>query len=227
MEGRPDESELIEALRSGDEEAFAELVDELSPALLRLAMAHVPSRAVAEDVVADTWLAVFNGIDRFEGRSSLRTWIFQIMLEHRTHARQARAADAAVLVLRPARGGGARRAGGRPEPLQGRRGEQPGAWARPPVEWQAPEEKLESDETRRGAAEGDRRAPAAPARRDHAARHPRLLVGGGAKHPRPHRDQPASAPAPSALEGPCGAGGALRRDEHDQGHATDDLPASS
>jgi RNA polymerase sigma-70 factor, ECF subfamily len=148
VEGRPDESELIEALRRGDEEAFAKLIDELSPALLRLAMAHVPSRAVAEDVVADTWLAVLNGIDRFEGRSSLRTWIFQIMLNiARTRGKRERR-------TLPFSFFGRRGEEGRDEPavdpsrFVGRRGDQPGAWARPPVEWQAPEEKLESDETR-------------------------------------------------------------------------------
>ena len=49
---------------------------------MRLALAHVPSRAVAEEVVQDTWLGVINGIDRFEGRSALRTWIFQILLNN-------------------------------------------------------------------------------------------------------------------------------------------------
>ena len=75
-----DEGALVEALRRGDEAAFAQLVDELNGPLTRLALAHVPSRAVAEDVVGDTWLGVIRGIDDFEGRSSLRTWIFQILL---------------------------------------------------------------------------------------------------------------------------------------------------
>ena len=65
---------------AGDQDAFAALVEELTPALTRLAMAHVPSRAVAEEVVQDTWIGVIKGIDRFEGRSALRTWIFQILL---------------------------------------------------------------------------------------------------------------------------------------------------
>ena len=69
-----DEGALVEALRRGDEAAFAQLVDELNGPLTRLALAHVPSRAVAEDVVGDTWLGVIRGIDDFEGRSSLRTW---------------------------------------------------------------------------------------------------------------------------------------------------------
>ena len=148
MEGRPDESELIEALRRGDEAAFANLVDELSPALLRVAMAHVPSRAVAEEVVGDTWLGVIRGIDRFEGRSSLRTWIFQILLNNaRTKGKRERR-------TLPFSFFGRRGEEGRDEPavdpsrFQGRRGEHPGAWARPPVEWDAPDAKLESDAVR-------------------------------------------------------------------------------
>src|SRR5436309_3287445 len=71
---------LIAALRRGDEDAFRTVVEEYGPFLMRLALMHVPSRAVAEEVVQDTWLAVLNGIDRFEGRSSLRTWIASILL---------------------------------------------------------------------------------------------------------------------------------------------------
>jgi RNA polymerase sigma-70 factor (ECF subfamily) len=148
VEGRPDERELIEALRRGDEEAFAKLVDELSPALLRLAMAHVPSRAVAEEVVGDTWLGVIRGIDRFEGRSSLRTWIFQILLNNaRTRGKRERRTLPFSFFTR-------RGEEGRDEPavdpsrFQGRRGEAPGAWAQPPVEWEGPEARLESNETR-------------------------------------------------------------------------------
>jgi RNA polymerase sigma-70 factor, ECF subfamily len=148
VEGRPDESELIEALRRGDEAAFAKLVDELSPALLRVAMAHVPSRAVAEEVVGDTWLGVIRGIDRFEGRSSLRTWIFQILLNNaRTKGKRERR-------TLPFSFFGRRGEQGRDEPavdpsrFQGRRGEDPGAWARPPAEWDAPDAKLESDAVR-------------------------------------------------------------------------------
>src|SRR5436190_16576717 len=79
--GQPrDDEELLAALRRGDEDAFRALVEEHGPFLLRLALMHVSSRAVAEEVVQDTWLAVLNGLDRFEGRSSLRTWIFRILM---------------------------------------------------------------------------------------------------------------------------------------------------
>jgi RNA polymerase sigma-70 factor (ECF subfamily) len=70
---------LVRALRAGDEEAFAMLVDRYGPSMLRLAMTLVSSRAVAEEVVQETWLAVLTGIDRFEERSSLKTWVFRIL----------------------------------------------------------------------------------------------------------------------------------------------------
>jgi RNA polymerase sigma-70 factor, ECF subfamily len=76
----PDEdAELLRRLRAGDEQAFMELVDKYGPSLLRLASTYVPSRAIAEEVVADTWLAVVTGLERFEGRSSLKTWLFRIL----------------------------------------------------------------------------------------------------------------------------------------------------
>ena len=139
----------VEALRRGDEQAYAALVEELTPALTRLAMAHVASRAVAEEVVQDTWLGVLNGIDSFQGRSALRTWIFQILLNTaRTRGKR----DKRVLPFSAVR----RRAEeGRDEPavdsdrFQGRRDEQPGAWARPPAEWTSPEVRLAQEDAAR------------------------------------------------------------------------------
>jgi len=72
------ERALVRALCAGDESAFASLVRLYNPALLRLAMSYVRSRAVAEEVVQEAWLGVLRGIERFEGRSSLKTWIFRI-----------------------------------------------------------------------------------------------------------------------------------------------------
>ncbi len=147
-DARPDDAELVQKLRDGDEAAFAALVDELSPALLRLALMHVPSRAVAEDVVQDTWIGVIEGIDRFEGRSSLRTWIIQILLNKaRTKGvREKRTLPFSYFKRRAEEG--------RDEPavdadrFQGRDGVRPGWWARPPVEWEGAEAKLEQNEVR-------------------------------------------------------------------------------
>jgi RNA polymerase sigma-70 factor (ECF subfamily) len=71
---------LVDRLRAGDEAAFSELVRSYQPAMLRLARGFVPSQAVAEEVVQDTWLGVVRGIERFEGRSSLATWLFTILV---------------------------------------------------------------------------------------------------------------------------------------------------
>ena len=73
------EAELIAALRAGDESAFGELVDRFHPSLVRVARLYVSTQAVAEEVAQETWLGVLNGLDRFEERSSLKTWIFRIL----------------------------------------------------------------------------------------------------------------------------------------------------
>ena len=73
------EAELLDALRAGDEEAFAALVREHHASLVRVARMFVSTQAVAEEVAQETWLGVLNGLDRFEGRSSLKTWIFRIL----------------------------------------------------------------------------------------------------------------------------------------------------
>ena len=78
-ESRTQDLELIQALRNGDETAFSTLIDQYHSRLLRVARAFVSSEAVAEEVVQETWLGVLEGIDGFEGRSSLRTWIFRIL----------------------------------------------------------------------------------------------------------------------------------------------------
>jgi RNA polymerase sigma-70 factor (ECF subfamily) len=75
----PDEAQLVEALRRGDEEAFASLIDRYHASLVRLATVYVRNRSVAEEVAQETWLGVIRGIERFEGRSTLKTWIFRIL----------------------------------------------------------------------------------------------------------------------------------------------------
>jgi RNA polymerase sigma-70 factor (ECF subfamily) len=73
-----DEAALVGRLRGGDRAAFAALVGRHGGALLRFAMTFVKDRALAEEVVQDTWLSALDGLDGFEGRSSLRTWLFHI-----------------------------------------------------------------------------------------------------------------------------------------------------
>jgi RNA polymerase sigma-70 factor (ECF subfamily) len=74
-----EEDRLVEALRAGDEDAFVQVVHLYGPTMLRIARLYAPNRAVAEDVVQETWLAVLTGIGRFEGRSSFKTWLFRIL----------------------------------------------------------------------------------------------------------------------------------------------------
>jgi RNA polymerase sigma-70 factor (ECF subfamily) len=142
-----EERELLEALRRGDEAAFVRLVATLHGSMLGLAMVHVGDRAVAEEVVQDAWLGVLGQLDRFEGRSSLRTWVLRIVANRaKTRAvRERRTVPFSAL------------AGGDPEADEpavdpdrflpaGHRWA--GHWASPPVSWrEVPEELLLSRET--------------------------------------------------------------------------------
>ena len=87
----PDEERMIAALRQGDERAFTWLVDQHHATLVRLALRYVPDVATAEEVAQDTWLHVLRGLDRFEFRSSLKTWISSILINRaRTRGRRER-----------------------------------------------------------------------------------------------------------------------------------------
>jgi RNA polymerase sigma-70 factor, ECF subfamily len=124
--GRPststeEDGELVARLRAGDEEAFVLLVERHQAAMLRLARALVSNTAVAEEVVQDTWLGVVRGIDGFAGRSSFKTWLFQILVNRArsTGAREHRSVaigDAAPAVDRS-------------------RFDASGAWMSPPQHW--------------------------------------------------------------------------------------------
>jgi RNA polymerase sigma-70 factor (ECF subfamily) len=78
--GTDAERELVGRLRAGDDRVFAWLVDAYSPALLRVAQGYVPTQAVAEEVVQDTWLALVERLDSFEERCSIKTWLFRVVV---------------------------------------------------------------------------------------------------------------------------------------------------
>lgn len=81
MTERPDdEAALVARLRQRDERAFASIVDSYSPAMLRVARSYVRTRELAEDVVQETWIGVIKGLNGFEGRGSLRSWVFTVLI---------------------------------------------------------------------------------------------------------------------------------------------------
>jgi len=148
------DSELVAALRRGDETAFAELVDAYSPGLMRMALMFVRDRAVAEEVVQETWLAVLRGIDRFEGRSSLKTWIYRILINTaKTRGqRESRSVpfSAAVRGDEPAVD---------PDRFLEPGNRFAGGWLLGPSEWQTPEEELLQGETRMAILDAIERLP--------------------------------------------------------------------
>ena len=98
MTGAVDETAVIAALRDGDESVFADLVDRHTPSMLRVARGYVPSHEIAEEVVQETWMALLKGIGKFERRSSLRTWLFTVMINiaKARGVRERRDADTAI-----------------------------------------------------------------------------------------------------------------------------------
>jgi len=153
-----EEQELIARLRDGDENAFTALVDAHGSLMLRVALGHVRTRAVAEEVVQEAWLGVLAGLDRFQGRSSLKTWILRIVINcAKTRGeREARSTPFSCLIEDDAE----------PSVDAGRflpsdHAQWPGHWASPPQSWApVPEEHLLSRETLELVARAIRDLPA-------------------------------------------------------------------
>jgi RNA polymerase sigma-70 factor, ECF subfamily len=142
-----DDAAVVQGLREGDEAVFAEAVDRYGPSMLRVARLHVRSRAVAEEVVQDTWLAVFQGIDRFEERSSFKGWLFRILTNQaKTRgAREGRGVPFSALIATDAAASEPSVDPDRFLDIDDPRW--PYHWARPPEAW--PEERLLAGETLR------------------------------------------------------------------------------
>ncbi len=142
MKGTTDETELIAALRSGNQLAFAQLVNQYTPALLRVARGFVPNHAIAEEVVQETWIALVKGIATFEGRSSLRTWLFVVLVNiaKTRGVRERRDREALAAALGPTVDPG--RFHGPDDPRAG-------SWREPPVAFpDGPEGSVLGDELR-------------------------------------------------------------------------------
>ena len=147
---RTDDTALVAALRRGDERAFAEVVEAFHPMLRRIARGYVRTDESVGDVVQETWIAVLRGIDRFEGRSSLRTWVVSILVNvARSHAvREARTVPFGAL------GPDDDDLGFSPDRFAGPEGRYPGHWTTPPTPWSDdPESAALARETRAVVAE--------------------------------------------------------------------------
>jgi len=145
-----DDPRTLAALRAGDEKAFLVIVQRLHPSMLRVASAFVSSRAVAEEVVQETWLGVLKGLAQFEGRSSLRRWIFGILANcaRSRGVREARSVPLSSLGREEDEGPAVDPSRFRPPDDS----HWPGHWSAPPVPWA--EEQL----LRREAVEAAERA---------------------------------------------------------------------
>jgi len=131
------EDALLDGLRRGDEVAFESLIDRHTSAMLRLALFYVPSLAIAEEVVQETWLGVVRGLGSFEGRSSLRTWIFRILINK---AKASGVAERRTLPLAADGDGYAEVPSVDPSRF---RGPPRGYWSSPPNYWdELPEDRL-------------------------------------------------------------------------------------
>jgi RNA polymerase sigma-70 factor, ECF subfamily len=135
---------VLAALRAGDEQAFATLVTRHHASLKRVARAYVSTDAVAEEVVQDTWLAVIAGIDRFQERASIKTWLFHILANKaKTRGKRERRivpfASLARAEDEPAVA---------PDRFQREGDAWPGHWAVPPRPWEDPDRRLQALEAR-------------------------------------------------------------------------------
>jgi RNA polymerase sigma-70 factor (ECF subfamily) len=142
-----DDAHLVAALRRGDEAAFEMLVARYHTSLIRLAQHYVSSYALAEEVAQDTWLAMLHGLGRFEGRSSLKTWLFHILTNQAKTRGQRESRSIPFSAFEKAVDAGAEPADD-PERF---RATEPwaGHWATRPHSWeQLPEERMLAKETR-------------------------------------------------------------------------------
>ena len=139
------DEQTLAALRAGDERVFRELFARSYPMMKRVARTYVASEAVAEEIVQETWLAIVTGIERFEGRSALGTWIFSILTNQaKSHgARERRAVPFSCIAASDAE-----EAAVDPDRFQKNDDAWPGHWATPPRPWGKPERRLLSLEAR-------------------------------------------------------------------------------
>jgi RNA polymerase sigma-70 factor, ECF subfamily len=140
-----EDEQVVASLRAGDERAFRELYRRHYPAMKRVARAYVESDAVAEEIIQETWVGILTGIERFQGRSAIGTWMFSILINQaKTHGTRERRA-LPFSSITPA--GGDERAVDA-DRFQSEDEAWPGHWATPPRPWQNPDRRALSLETR-------------------------------------------------------------------------------
>jgi len=100
-DNQPADAPLLERLRTGDADAFAEIVRAWSPMMLHVARMYVSTDASAQEVVQEAWLAMIQGLDKFEGRSSLRTWMLAILGNIGRSRWRTGSTDRAIVISRP------------------------------------------------------------------------------------------------------------------------------
>ncbi len=143
--GRDPDAELLARLRRGDEAAFLALVERYGPLMLRIALGHVRRPAVAEEVVQEAWLGVLDGLDRFEGRSTLKTWLLRILTNRAKTRGEREQRSVPFSSLAPAGEDGP---AVDPDRFQDALGRYPGGWVAFPADWETvPEERLLARET--------------------------------------------------------------------------------
>jgi RNA polymerase sigma-70 factor, ECF subfamily len=148
-DGTDDDEQLLLALRRRDEQAFAALVDRYHARLVRLARLFVANEAVAEEVVQETWIGVLQGIDRFEGRSSFRTWLFRILTNQAKRRGQREARSLPFAAISAAQDADDVEYAVAPERFLPAGKEWAGHWVSYPLNWrETPEERFLSHETR-------------------------------------------------------------------------------
>jgi RNA polymerase sigma-70 factor, ECF subfamily len=144
-----DDQSLVERARNGDDAAFAVLVRRYSPMLMRLARMYVPTDALAEDVVQETWVAVVRGLEKFEGRSSFKTWLFRILV-NRAKTRGVREHRSIPFASVAGGGGGSDGYDEEGPAVDPSRFTSEGAWTSAPADWHDdPEAALDSAEALR------------------------------------------------------------------------------
>jgi RNA polymerase sigma-70 factor (ECF subfamily) len=148
-DGTDDDEQLLLALRRRDEQAFAALVDRYHARLVRLARLFVANEAVAEEVVQETWIGVLQGIDRFEGRSSFRTWLFRILTNQAKRRGQREARSLPFAAISAAQDADDVEYAVAPERFLPAGDKWAGHWVSYPLNWrETPEERFLSHETR-------------------------------------------------------------------------------